>query len=977
MSGELVPKLRVVRCPKCRLLLQEPPGFDLYRCGECGTTLRAKKRTSVAINAESRKQETDAAPRNALEHDAEGQQYNDRKHLVPSREDSLKEKATSFGECHVDGNPGRDQNVDGECDGNQLVPFVLSAEEHETESDIYNLSHRRNRLSNKGRSTSSKATHSEIEEINEGNLVKESKEESVCALDEDGNNDRSALMGVTSGKEITEGDLEGVEGLNNENLLLEGEKKYVSDSDGEDVNKDKSILAGAIPEVELTESVSKEAEDLNSGNLSPERAEGELNSALEIEVVNIDKSTPYGENHELEITESNIAEELNDGKLSSEGAEHAPDEKDSNNDQSATEDAKPELETTISASTTESPNREKGNILHVSPDKLEEGTPANPATSNEQEKQTQQKSQHGFDRVRSADTTETAELMDPSSDLSGVLAKLSKSPTNRSSYAYDGSLSSYDGVDERFQHSHSLDNTYTIANDVSEGRTRKGKGLDTQHQSHLPNAKHHATKDSSRGNQHKMMETTRNSQRRWMRTKRDEFPPKVPFHRSGSHSYYERGSSSNQMHDEFYRSSSFLSHEFSEDTDQEKMKLLSMIHKLQDQLNRTRYMSGEANGRQSKGVSYNVNHISSYHSHDFHEGRRFSHGLDYPSCTGGCGHGVNWRQRHNKFSRIPYSTEVVNNAHHADHSCSCCSQERHFSADMSPRALFQHEGLHGSCLGQDCCSFSHHSYPSSPQWFAASKHTPIYGCEKKSDDLRCRALELRKYLRDKMNLVAKRHHKPVAGGAPFVTCHKCLNLLQLPADFLLFKRVSHQLKCGECSELLKFSVHGSHIVSFSPNNAIGPPSSDLNDHSKVISSSNRPSASHANYYHYSPAEAISYYDDYGLSISKSYSSEGEPVSLAHSHHLHGNEYDNSSVFRGIFEHSIEKENIAPRYSSARYDLVETDESSIYSAKMNGSTKVASEKEACPAPKSSSLHLLMGYSSPSQVIRGYGPYVEDN
>jgi len=42
MSGGLVPAVRVVRCPKCRLLLQEPAGCDLYKCGECGTTLQGE-----------------------------------------------------------------------------------------------------------------------------------------------------------------------------------------------------------------------------------------------------------------------------------------------------------------------------------------------------------------------------------------------------------------------------------------------------------------------------------------------------------------------------------------------------------------------------------------------------------------------------------------------------------------------------------------------------------------------------------------------------------------------------------------------------------------------------------------------------------------------------------------------------------------------------------------------------------------------
>ncbi|CAJ1974535.1 unnamed protein product [Sphenostylis stenocarpa] len=923
MSGESVPELRVVRCPKCWLLLQEPTRCDLYKCGECGTTLQAKKRTSVTVNSESSSQETVATPRTSLDHVSEEKQCNDRKHLVTSRECSLKEKATSSGDCQVDGNTGSVQHENDEGNEDQLVPFILSDEGQETEPDIYNLSHRRHRVSTKGCSTSNKTTHPEIEEINEGNLSEEFKEEFFSAWDK-----------------ITESD--GSEGV----------------------------------------------EDLNGGHLSAEGAEEELSSALEGEDANNDKSVPVGENLELKITESNKAEELNDGKLF-EVAEHAPDGEDSNNNPSAIEGANPEVDTTESASTTIRSSTEKENILHVTPDKFE-GPPANLVSSHKQQKQTQKSIQRGFDHVSSVDITDTTELIDHSSELSDILVgKLSKSPTARRSHAYDGSPSSYDGMDEQspIQRSGSIDNIHTIANGVSEGRTRKSKGLvnnllyrdlGTQSQSHLCNAKHHAKKDG-RGNQNKVVEeTTRNGHRRWMSTKRDEFPPKMPFHRSGSHSYYERGSSSNHMHDEIHRSSSFLSHESFEETDQEKMKLLGMIHKLQDQLNRTLYTSGEANGRLSKG-SYKGNHISGYHSHDFDEGRRFSHGLGYPMSNGRFSHGVNWHQRHNKFSRIPYSAEATSHSHHVDHSCyHCRSQERHYSADISPHVHFRHERLYSSCAGQDCCSFSHHPYPSSPQWSTTSELPSMYGRETKSDDKRRRVPDLRRYLREKKNLVAKRHHRPVAGGAPFVTCHKCLNLLQLPADFLLFKRACHQLKCGECSEVLKFSLHGSHIDIFPPNNAIGPPSSEINDQSQVIGSSSLPSASHANYYRYSAAEAISYYDDYGLSISKSYSSEGEPIALAHSHHLHGSEYDNNPrVSRGIFEPSTEKENIAPRYSSARKSLVEPVESAIFPSNVSRSRKLASEMRARPPPKSSSLHLLMGYSSPSQVIRGTRTSVEGN
>lgn len=52
---------------------------------------------------------------------------------------------------------------------------------------------------------------------------------------------------------------------------------------------------------------------------------------------------------------------------------------------------------------------------------------------------------------------------------------------------------------------------------------------------------------------------------------------------------------------------------------------------------------------------------------------------------------------------------------------------------------------------------------------------------------------------------ARRYFRPVCGGAPFVVCYKCWELLQLPADFLVSGRTLHRLRCGACSEVLVFS----------------------------------------------------------------------------------------------------------------------------------------------------------------------------
>ncbi|KAK8963319.1 hypothetical protein KSP40_PGU021351 [Platanthera guangdongensis] len=47
--------------------------------------------------------------------------------------------------------------------------------------------------------------------------------------------------------------------------------------------------------------------------------------------------------------------------------------------------------------------------------------------------------------------------------------------------------------------------------------------------------------------------------------------------------------------------------------------------------------------------------------------------------------------------------------------------------------------------------------------------------------------------------------RPVSGGAPFVICAQCHDLLRLPADFLLVAKRVHKLRCGTCSGVLSYT----------------------------------------------------------------------------------------------------------------------------------------------------------------------------
>lgn len=49
MSAKMVHKVRKVRCPKCRVLLQEPQGYHVYKCGGCGTKLQGQKAKFFSI----------------------------------------------------------------------------------------------------------------------------------------------------------------------------------------------------------------------------------------------------------------------------------------------------------------------------------------------------------------------------------------------------------------------------------------------------------------------------------------------------------------------------------------------------------------------------------------------------------------------------------------------------------------------------------------------------------------------------------------------------------------------------------------------------------------------------------------------------------------------------------------------------------------------------------------------------------------
>ncbi|KAG0495924.1 hypothetical protein HPP92_000615 [Vanilla planifolia] len=66
----------------------------------------------------------------------------------------------------------------------------------------------------------------------------------------------------------------------------------------------------------------------------------------------------------------------------------------------------------------------------------------------------------------------------------------------------------------------------------------------------------------------------------------------------------------------------------------------------------------------------------------------------------------------------------------------------------------------------------------------------------------------------KNNLASKRKRpcRPFAGAAPFIVCHSCLDLLQIPGLVMRMGKHKHKLRCGSCSQLISFKLDGRRLI---------------------------------------------------------------------------------------------------------------------------------------------------------------------
>lgn len=490
------------------------------------------------------------------------------------------------------------------------------------------------------------------------------------------------------------------------------------------------------------------------------------------------------------------------------------------------------------------------------------------------------------------------------SEVGSLLTDVTRYPKQRSP-AYDGSVSSFDGNDDQMeeQPAQVVEETLSPNNAVAGydgaeespewnhtlpgGMMYRNSRVQTQARSSSSVQLDKKLKSSvvDGGGPPEEYDLPRKINR--YRPNRDSFLPRVPYHRRSSEIAFETGSSSSyalhdeppshQMHHHPYR------RRFPEVPLWREKEFLSMHYNYET--------SGEIYDRPNY-----------YHAYGDRRRRAES-----------------WSQS-GTLPRMPYSGEIFNGRQTYMHRY---PDDRRWSAQLPPPAVCFHQGVY---MGPtwETRQDPYDSYPTSPQRYVESESSCAWGHDtvSLSDDQRHRDQIMRRlYLREKRQAVKKQFH-PTAGGAPFISCYICFNILQLPKGFLVSRgraRRTHKLQCGACSSVLEFSLENEGGLA--PSETIV----DRNANQAVSSSS------HVNHSRHSSLNSV----------------DGREL-------LSRDSFGASSLERTKLFHESSR-------TRERMERLHDDD------EHPGRGRTAKVTWKLPARSKSPLHRLMGYSSPQDLL----------
>ncbi|XP_010244541.1 PREDICTED: uncharacterized protein LOC104588353 isoform X2 [Nelumbo nucifera] len=580
----------------------------------------------------------------------------------------------------------------------------------------------------------------------------------------------------------------------------------------------------------------------------------------------------------------------------------------------------------------------------------DEGNPSKPNSfpSNEQVEQSQKISAHDFNHITPRDTVETIEPIDhgmTSEELIGTLQDFlgTKDRAMRNSSKVQSQAREF----------------FSMSSSVSEHGPASMEGLNKDNDELQEPIRQGI---QAQGNLKSQGVKGFHPVQHWRRSEKDGFLSRKAFYTRGLPTFYENGSSSNYGHQNYKHSSSLYSSDKFEYCEQ--MELLRKIDELREQFNRLYNQRGKLKGRviarcsqeKQRPLYYNYKKPDS-------ETLRFYDGK-YSQYPCGAYMPVNSGHQQCKYVQTPFSGQATHCQHHVDYSClRCCSEDWQCLTQFPSASLCYNKGPCGSHPGLRSCD-PYTSTSASPQQHKDSNFHPC-GCKTLSHEQRLDHEVQKSYFREKHHS-NKRHCLPIGGGAPFITCHSCRELVHLPADSLAQKRCL-RLQCGACSNILSFSLFKrGHIIPYTSSQMFFPPS-EVGNSNDATAGMKVASSSHSR--DYPPGDPVSYSEEYGLPSCKSFSTDGEPAFLPHRlPRLQSNtgvkmdplsswpktvEERNNSALKepwNMFKNSGEASTSSSQYSNAK--------------KLE---KLSMEVEVVQT--ASPLHRLMGYSSPSEMIYG--------
>lgn len=493
------------------------------------------------------------------------------------------------------------------------------------------------------------------------------------------------------------------------------------------------------------------------------------------------------------------------------------------------------------------------------------------------------------EKIKKEKAAETTEVDDARFESGPSYRDLPKFPT-RSSSAYYGSVSSYDGNDDQVTHQipsgtiQGINKTENLA-DEDRKQYRSGRSTtsrDSAFQRKLDNlqAMPEERNPPVMLTEIKMPEVLSDApyRRKGMRPWTQEFPSSGPMYRR-SPERRRHGSSGHLVHREYYNHPIYhppyqysdVESRFTRQSDVDG-RMISEAVWMGEEFRMYPYP-------ESSGEIYpHPRHQMYYH------GTRRSE----------------YQPPVHSIARVPYSGETVRS-----------SGYMRWPSHLPPPDVSYGRGLYGHREPFD-------SYAASPQVF--------YDSDYYSEDQRHRNQRTRR------NSQPVQHFQPIGGAAPFITCYDCLELLQLPSDFLVFKGIKiHRVKCSACSKVLRFTLEkGCHLVRHVPK-----PMASGSD--KLLKSA---STSQANHDH----EAL-HRRSASAQVSLRSSSQALERPKSNKHF----QDKGKSVMVGMHRHNSNAQGSSspdiPRNAKVTWKL--------------------------PDRSNSPLHRLMGYSSPSAVLYGYG------